>query len=273
MMGIPMIGWVAATLGYYARDVLAPGRPAPPPPPAPPTHFAPPQYVQPFPPPGYAQPHPYGPGYGPPPGYPQAPSMGPGFAQPAFAQAPQAPPPRHWHSPFPLDGHMDEATDRAIAQALARADVATLRGFAQSIERHYPAGAVALRTRAWHIEQAQQAPAPAAAALPPMHQAPPPAAHDITAQPAAPRADVQNYAQLLTDMVEGGAAELAAQAPPPPPVRPEPVAAPARKRRVVVSVGKKDDGVDKHANGQNGAAKPAAQTAPEGTPPAQSSTP
>jgi len=194
------------------------------------------------PPPQYAAP--YGapmPGYGPPPAY--------------AAPPPYVAPPRRWHAPFALDAHMDERTDVAIARALGQADVATLRGFAQAIERVYPVGAGVLRGRAWQLEQAAPAPPAPQYAPPARPVAPPPAAFDPTAQPPAPREQVANYAQLLTDMVASGAAEAAAAAPPPPAVKVEALAPAPKPRRRVVSV-------SHAAENANGAAAPSAPPAP-----------
>jgi hypothetical protein len=265
MMGIPVIGWVAATLGYYARDLLAPGARPPAQAPYPTPQVAPPPY---YPPPQYAQP------YGPPAGYampPQgAPSMGPGFAPPQYAPPQYAPPPRRWHAPFPLDAHMDERTDIAVARALAGADAQTLRGFAQAIERVFPIGAGVLRTRAWQLDsggaggaQPPQGFAPPQAPAPAAPQGPP------NEQPSAPADQVQNYAQLLQDMVASGAADAAAAAPPPPAVKPEPEPAPKPRRRVVsVTAGDTakaivDASREPHVNG---AAPPAAAAAPSPAP-------
>lgn len=241
MMGIPMVAWIMGTLGYYARDVLTPGQ-------RPPPGQLPPVY----PPPGASQ-GPYAAPYappGPPPGYPAA------YAPPAPAYAA---PPRRWHSPFALDPHMDERTDLAIARALGVADVPTLRGFAQAIERHFPIGAGVLRTRAWHLEQAGAVAAPVQAPPPGAPQAPP---FDPTAQPAAPREQVANYAQLLHDIALERP-DVAAAAPPPPAIAPDPPveAAPPKRapRRAVAAVD------PSHANGATPPA-PVAEVAP---PPAQ----
>jgi len=210
MLGIPMVAWALGAAGWYLRDIVGPmapgqarGAPAmhPPPTQAPVYYPPPPQQA----PPGY---------YGAPPGY-----------------GPPALRPRARHSPVPLDGHIDEQTDLAVARALMAADVQTLRGFAQSIEAHFPIAASVLRTQAWHKQQAE-APAPPAPYPTPAQPYPPQEPAPAQARPAAPgqipvsREVAENYARLLSDIAAAGQPGIAAMQPPPPPIAPDAPVAP-----------------------------------------------